>query len=556
MISFKNVSYTIKKKTILSNITFNIKESEKVLIIGKSGSGKTTIFNLLSLNILPTKGNIFVKNQNITLYNQKKKANFLAHTVRLIFQEDDLYPDLTVNNNLLLYFYQKDIDFYLKKANLLALKNKKVKYLSGGERQRISIIKNCMSEFSILLCDEITSALDDNNAKRFINFILNLFPNKTIIFISHNPLLFDNYIDHYIYVENQKISEKIINDITCIKKNNHSIKCKSNVSIFIKNGLKKLNFFMLLIYILSVFCFSIYFNYERIFNSFAMSSFYSYFDYNLYEIKNYQGIPNDSNILLDLSDSLTNCKVFLNDICFLSIPLKPFYKEDETIFYVSSSLIDSFNIDTIQEITLSNKNIYLKSKEIKFINEEGMFASSCIYYNYNIIKNNLKNIEKKNYLYYSETLIKENEYFTNNPLFTNNDSALPYLESNALLDYLTYEMVFSSIKKIIEYFVLIIFFYSIITSIILVISTIIKSLKQIAILLARGINIYQILFSHLIPVFIYFFIALIIAILININYFYIGIILTTFILIIANIIGIIYIKNQSINNLLKEDFLC
>ena len=72
MISFKNVTYIIKNKTILNNITFNIKRKEKVLLIGKSGSGKSTIFNLLIKNIYPTSGNIFFNKKDILQFSNKE----------------------------------------------------------------------------------------------------------------------------------------------------------------------------------------------------------------------------------------------------------------------------------------------------------------------------------------------------------------------------------------------------------------------------------------------------------------------------------------------------
>ena len=65
MITFKNVNYQIKNKKILSSITFNIKDGEKVLLLGKSGSGKSTIFNLLLSNILPNSGFIYYNNENL-----------------------------------------------------------------------------------------------------------------------------------------------------------------------------------------------------------------------------------------------------------------------------------------------------------------------------------------------------------------------------------------------------------------------------------------------------------------------------------------------------------
>ena len=93
MISFKNVEYKIKNNKILDNITFNIKHGEKVLLVGNSGSGKSTIFNLLVKNIYPTSGNIYFNNEDINKYNNKKTQNYRKKHISIIYQKDDLYDN-------------------------------------------------------------------------------------------------------------------------------------------------------------------------------------------------------------------------------------------------------------------------------------------------------------------------------------------------------------------------------------------------------------------------------------------------------------------------------
>ena len=198
MIVFFNVYYIIKKKKILENITFQIKNQEKVLIVGESGTGKSTILNILLKNIKPTKGKIYYDKEDIFSYNEAKTNQYRHQKIKIIYQTDDLFDDLTVMDNLLLYYYSEDILTILKKANLSYIKNRLVYTLSGGERQRIAIIKACLENFEVLLCDEITSALDKKNAINIIDFILTMYSNKTIIFISHDKTLFENKIENLI----------------------------------------------------------------------------------------------------------------------------------------------------------------------------------------------------------------------------------------------------------------------------------------------------------------------------------------------------------------------
>ena len=198
MISFKSVQYKIKNKIILSSITMNIKNGEKVLLVGKSGAGKSTIFNLLLKNITPTSGNIFYKKENIRDFNESKIQAYRKEEISVIYQKDDLYDNKTVYENLIMFYKENSVIKMINKASLSHLLYRKVSELSGGERQRVNIIKSTLSPFNILLCDEITSALDEENATKIINFILDLFKNKTIIFISHNKDILTNKIDKII----------------------------------------------------------------------------------------------------------------------------------------------------------------------------------------------------------------------------------------------------------------------------------------------------------------------------------------------------------------------
>ena len=193
MIRYNNVSYKVKQKVILDNISFEIKNYEKVLLVGPSGSGKSTIFNLLMKYIKPTSGNIYVDKKDIFTYNKKQTLLYRQNKISMISQKDDLFDNLTVLENLTLFFYENDVIEKLKQFDLFTLKDRLVSSLSGGERQRIAIIKECLFSFDILLCDEITSALDKENAIKIIDFILNVFKDKTIIFISHEVPLKDNY---------------------------------------------------------------------------------------------------------------------------------------------------------------------------------------------------------------------------------------------------------------------------------------------------------------------------------------------------------------------------
>ena len=305
MISFKNVTYKIKNKLILSDITFNIKRGEKVLIFGKSGSGKTTMFNLLLKNIKLTSGIITYESENINNYNNKKLLNYRQNEIIVITQKDDLFDNLTVFDNLSLFYYQADIISMLKKTKLIHLLNRYVYSLSGGERQRINIIKACLSNCNVLLCDEITSALDKENAVKIIDFITKLFKNKTIIFISHDYNLFINNIDKIIKIDNHKTIVKQINDNDNFIYKNETKNKKSLIKVAFLQGLKKLKLTSFIIFIINIICFYISFNFNDIFLYIAKQSYTSYIDYDVLLIND--DFNNDLKInFIDIYPSMDN----------------------------------------------------------------------------------------------------------------------------------------------------------------------------------------------------------------------------------------------------------
>ena len=171
MIDFNNVTYKIKNKVILDKISFSIKEQEKVLIVGKSGSGKTSLFNLIAKHIKANSGDILVDGININKLNHFSLQEYRRNTLSMILQSDNLINSKTVLENLLIYYKYDDVINMLNKTKLTYLKDRKVEILSGGERQRIEIIQELLANKKIILADEITSALDIKNAKENIDFI-------------------------------------------------------------------------------------------------------------------------------------------------------------------------------------------------------------------------------------------------------------------------------------------------------------------------------------------------------------------------------------------------
>ena len=194
-IEFKDVSFFYEKnKIILDKISFKTKKS-KMHIIGESGSGKSTIFNLISRFIDPKKGNIFINDVNI-----KDVSLFsLRQNISLVSQETMIYND-TFHNNISLGKLNATKPEIIEAAKLANIHNFIISQengydtvigeagsnLSGGQKQRISIARAFLKNSKILLLDEVTSALDSKTSKNILKSINQLSKNKTCIYISHD----------------------------------------------------------------------------------------------------------------------------------------------------------------------------------------------------------------------------------------------------------------------------------------------------------------------------------------------------------------------------------
>ena len=194
-IEFKDVSFFYEKnKIILDKISFKTKKS-KMHIIGESGTGKSTIFNLISRFIDPKKGNIFINDVNI-----KDVSLFsLRQNISLVSQETMIYND-TFHKNISLGKLNATKREIIKAAKLANIHDFIISQqngydtvigeagsnLSGGQKQRISIARAFLKNSKILLLDEVTSALDSKTSKNILKSINQLSKNKTCIYISHD----------------------------------------------------------------------------------------------------------------------------------------------------------------------------------------------------------------------------------------------------------------------------------------------------------------------------------------------------------------------------------
>ena len=216
-ITFSNVSfkYPNSKTEVLKNLNFEINRNDCIAIIGPSGSGKTTLVDIFLGLLKPTSGEILINNKE----SQNKNVLF---NLSAYLPQDSLVIEDTIKRNIALEVDENKIDFDLidrsiKESNLdkfiYNLPNKIETVigenglrLSGGQKQRLAIARNFYLKKEIIVMDEATSSLDEENENRIIDSLNNLKGKKTIILITHKLRLLKNF-EKIFSLKNGNLSE-------------------------------------------------------------------------------------------------------------------------------------------------------------------------------------------------------------------------------------------------------------------------------------------------------------------------------------------------------------
>lgn len=220
-INLINVSKLYKTKQVttkaLDNVSLAIDEGEFIVIIGDSGSGKTTILNLIGALDKPTSGQIIVDNLDITKLNNNKLNEYRANTLGIVFQNYNLINNLSVLENIMIMKdIKKDISDPKSMLTEVGLSDKENAFpleLSGGQSQRVAIARALVKKPKLLLCDEPTGALDYENSRHIISLLkeLNEKHNMTTILVTHNQA-FTKIADKVIELKSGQIVKLYTNN--------------------------------------------------------------------------------------------------------------------------------------------------------------------------------------------------------------------------------------------------------------------------------------------------------------------------------------------------------
>ncbi|RMG61209.1 MAG: ATP-binding cassette domain-containing protein [Calditrichaeota bacterium] len=216
VVEFENVSLCLNGKQILSNVSFSIEKNETVLLVGSSGSGKSTILRLILALQRPSSGTIRVMGQDLTGFCGSDLLR-LRQKIGLVFQEGALFDSHTVLENVC-FFLVENLHVPLEEARervlpileFLGLHEYMHYYpseLSGGMKKRVGIARAIASKPELVLYDEPTAGLDPISAKKVVELIdtLDREYGVTSLIVTHELHYFVDAVDRLLFLKNGQI---------------------------------------------------------------------------------------------------------------------------------------------------------------------------------------------------------------------------------------------------------------------------------------------------------------------------------------------------------------
>ena len=178
----------------VNNIDLTINKGQFTAIVGTSGSGKSTLMHLLGGVDNPTSGKVYIEGEDIFALKDEKRSIFRRRKIGFIFQEYNLIPILTVEENIVMPVLldgnkvdKKEVDELLERLGLADRRNHLPSQLSGGQQQRVAIARAIINRPSIILADEPTGNLDKRNSEEVINMMFEAVRdrNETLVIVTH-----------------------------------------------------------------------------------------------------------------------------------------------------------------------------------------------------------------------------------------------------------------------------------------------------------------------------------------------------------------------------------
>ena len=215
LLEIKNLHKKFGKLEVLNGVNISVEKGEKIVILGSSGSGKSTALRCVNLLETPTGGQILYNGEDIT----KQNINKYRKKVGMVFQNFNLFPNMSVLENITLApkVFGDDTDENIEKKAIellkrVGLEDKKDVYpnsLSGGQKQRVAIARALANSPEVLLFDEPTSALDPEMVKEVLDVIKELSEEGlTMLIVTHEMNFAKEVADKVIFMDGGVVLEE------------------------------------------------------------------------------------------------------------------------------------------------------------------------------------------------------------------------------------------------------------------------------------------------------------------------------------------------------------
>ena len=200
---------------VLKGVHLDVKNGEIVAILGRSGAGKTTLLQIIGTLDRPDRGQVFIDGQDVFQLSEKELASFRNRHIGFIFQQHQLLPEFTALENVMMpgliaRLNEKDVERKaIELLTQLGLKERlyhKPSQLSGGEQQRVAAARAMLLQPSVILADEPSGSLDEQNKKELHTLLLEMREKygQTIILVTHDQEL-ARICDRQLVIQDGKI---------------------------------------------------------------------------------------------------------------------------------------------------------------------------------------------------------------------------------------------------------------------------------------------------------------------------------------------------------------
>ena len=202
MIQTKNITFSYTEKVNFAFPDIHVESDETLLITGGSGKGKTTLLHLLGGLLRPKSGSILIGNTEISALSEKQLDQFRGKNIGLVLQQSHFVEAFSVLENITIASWlgtgkksEEKAKSLLKQLDLEDQMHKLTSQLSVGQQQRVSIARALINEPKLLLADEPTSSLDDENAFKVADLLSNLSKEykASLIIVTHDQRLKDRF---------------------------------------------------------------------------------------------------------------------------------------------------------------------------------------------------------------------------------------------------------------------------------------------------------------------------------------------------------------------------